>query len=71
VYFCSNSKQDIPGAVVMEFTVGTIDKNGEKTVHSRPKIIARENEEAKIEIGDSTTGKEQLSLSIIANTIKE
>ncbi|MGZ3787505.1 MAG: hypothetical protein ACXVLQ_03230 [Bacteriovorax sp.] len=59
------TKADMKNSVMMKFTVGTIGKNGERTILSRPQVIARENETAKISQGE-TGGQELLSLSVIA-----
>ena len=59
------TKADMKNAVMMKFTVGTIGKNGERTILARPQVIARENETAKISQGE-TGGQELLSLSVTA-----
>ncbi len=59
------TKADTKNAVLMKFTVGTIGKNGERTILARPQIIAKENETAKISQGE-TGGQELLSLSVTA-----
>lgn len=51
--------------IVMKFTVGTISKNGQRTIVSKPQILAMENEKAEIIVGEDG-GKEQLSLSVVA-----
>ena len=59
------TKADMKNAVMMKFTVGTIGKNGERTILARPQIIAKENVTAKISQGE-TGGEELLSLSVTA-----
>lgn len=50
--------------IMMNFTVGYIGKNGERTVVSKPQILAKENEPALITVGEKD-GTE-LSLSVVA-----
>lgn len=52
--------------ILMKFTVGTIGKNGERIIVSKPQILAKEGESAKITESDTNTGKEHISLSVIA-----
>lgn len=49
--------------IMMSFTVGYIGKNGEKTVVSKPQILAKENEPALITV-EKKNGTE-LSLSVL------
>lgn len=50
--------------ILMKFTVGYIEKDGTRTIVSKPQILAKENETAQITVGDNK-GKD-LSLSVIA-----
>lgn len=50
--------------IMMNFTVGYIGKNGERTIVSKPQILAKENEPALITVGEKD-GTE-LSLSVVA-----
>lgn len=52
-------------AVSIKFTAGMIDKKGERHIQFNTKIIALENQQAKITQG-SVDGKDELSLSITA-----
>ncbi len=52
--------------ILMKFVVGTIGKNGERTIISRPQVVAKEGEPAKITQSDSKNGAEYLSLSVTA-----
>ncbi len=54
------------GAIFMNFTISQIGKNGEKKVLSKPSIVARENERAKIEMGQNNSDAEHMSLSVLA-----
>jgi type II secretory pathway component GspD/PulD (secretin) len=51
--------------ILMSFAVGYIRKNGERTIVSRPRIMAVENEKAMIMVGGNE-GEESISLSVIA-----
>lgn len=51
--------------IIMNFTVGTIGKSGERTIISRPQILAKENEQAQITVGENG-GIENLSLTVLA-----
>lgn len=53
-------------SIMMKFVVGTISKNGERTIVSKPQILARENEPAQITVSEKENGPVQLSLSVIA-----
>jgi type II secretory pathway component GspD/PulD (secretin) len=57
--------QDRKG-IFMKFKVGTVDKDGNKTIISEPQILASENEPAQISIGDNTNGTEKMSLIVVA-----
>ncbi|MFN7728293.1 MAG: hypothetical protein ACK5P7_03980 [Bdellovibrio sp.] len=50
--------------ILMNFTVGHISKNGERTIVSKPQILAKENEPASITISEKD-GTE-ISLSVLA-----
>ncbi len=50
--------------IMMSFTVGTIDKKGARTIVSRPKILAVENSEARITVGENENSVEQISLTV-------
>lgn len=52
--------------ILMKFIVGTIAKNGKRTILARPQVIVRDGEPARISQNDEKTGEEYLSLSIIA-----
>ena len=56
-----------PNNILMQFTLGTIDKNGIKHISARPQIIAKENVQTKITQGNSE--KEEFSLSVIATRL--
>ena len=51
--------------ILMKFAVGTIGKNGERTMVYRPEVFARENETTQVSLGDKP-GAEGLSLSVVA-----
>lgn len=51
--------------ILMKFTIGSVLKNGQRTILSEPQILAKENEPAKILIDDGHGG-EELSLTVIA-----
>jgi hypothetical protein len=52
-------------AVAIKFTSGMLDKNGKRSIQYETKIIALENQMAKINQG-SVNGKDELALSIVA-----
>lgn len=56
--------------IMMSMTVGTIDKKGARTILSRPKILAVENSESKITVGELENGTEQISLSVTPKRIE-
>ncbi|MCC2679960.1 MAG: hypothetical protein K0R29_2536 [Pseudobdellovibrio sp.] len=61
-------RSDLTKAIKMEFTVSKIDADGKVVVLSTPKIIAANNSEAQITVGE--TGRpEALSLSVVANKL--
>lgn len=51
-------------SIMMKFTIGYIGKNGERTIVSKPKILAKENSPSQITV-DEKSGAE-LSFSVIA-----
>jgi type II secretory pathway component GspD/PulD (secretin) len=51
--------------ILMKFTVGTINKDGKRTIISKPQILAKENEKSQITVGESGSS-ENLSLSVLA-----
>jgi len=51
--------------ILMNFVVGTIDRDGNKTILASPSIIAKENEKAEVSVGDN--GKEEYALSVVAS----
>ena len=53
----------------MKFEVGTIAKDGTKTVLGRPEIIALENERAEISVSDEV-GNEQVDIAVTAARTK-
>lgn len=59
---------DVSGkeAIRMDFKVGTIAKNGERTIASTPQVITNPNEVATITVGDSKTKSEVTSISVLA-----
>jgi hypothetical protein len=56
-----------PG-ILMKFNIGTRAENGKKTILASPQIIANDDSVSKITQGDK--GKEIISLSVVAKTIK-
>lgn len=51
--------------IMMTFVIGTIGKNGERNIISKPRILAKENDPAQFIEGDES-GTEKLSLSVVA-----
>lgn len=51
--------------IMMNFVVGVIGKDGERTIKAKPQILAKENEPAQITIGGKNG--DEVSLSVIAN----
>jgi len=51
--------------ILMNLVVGTIAKDGTKTILAKPQILAKENEPAQITVGEKD--KETLSLSVLAS----
>lgn len=60
--------KDKNSGILMNFTVGVISKNGERTIRSTPRILVKENEVGQITIGGK--GEEELSLSVVAKRRK-
>ena len=52
-------------AIMMEFKIGTIDKDGERTILASPKVIANENQATRISQNEHD-GQEQISLTVTA-----
>lgn len=61
------SEGEIQGSkgILMKFVVGVIDEDGQRTILSKPQLLAQENEKAEITIYEDDD-KEILSLSVIA-----
>jgi type II secretory pathway component GspD/PulD (secretin) len=57
----ANEKRE---GILLNFTVGKIDKDGHQSVLSKPKILALENEPAEMTVGQS--GNQILTLSVVA-----
>ncbi len=51
--------------ILMNFVVGVIGKNGERTIKAKPQVLAKENEPALITVGEKNG--EEVSLSVVAN----
>lgn len=51
--------------IMMTFVVGTIDKDGNRIISSKPRIFAKENTHSEITV-EQGDGKETLSLSVLA-----
>ncbi len=58
---------NMKNAVLMNFTIGTINTLGERTTLSKAQIISKENKTATITQHESD-GRENLSLTVIAKT---
>ena len=52
--------------IKMNFTVGVVDKFGQKTVISKQNVIARENELVKITLNENEDNSKHLALSVVA-----
>lgn len=50
--------------ILMNFTVGYIDKAGKRKIVSQPQVLAKENEIASIEVSNMN-GKEKIKLSVL------
>ena len=57
------------GGIAMDFKVGTINDDGTRTILSTPQIIAIENEEAEIEVGQAG-GPTTVNLKVVAKRTK-
>lgn len=51
--------------ILMNFVVGVIGKNGERTIKAKPQVLAKENEAAQITVGENNG--DEVSLSVVAN----
>lgn len=51
--------------IMMTFVVGTIDKDGNRVITSKPQIFAKENTYSEVTV-EQEQGKEKLSLSVLA-----
>ena len=51
--------------IMMTFVVGTIDKDGQRTITSRPQIFAKENKQSKVTV-EQDGRNEILLLSVVA-----
>lgn len=51
--------------IMMTFVVGTIDKDGNRIITSKPQIFAKENTFSEVTV-EQDSGKETLSLSVLA-----
>lgn len=58
------TKEDHIGALRMNFVVGTIDRNGKRTVIAQPGIISNEASKAEVSTHDDD-GDENFSLSVV------
>lgn len=58
------AREEKNAGILLAFTVGKIDRNGHKSLLSRPKILALENEPAEMTVGED--GQEVLTLSVLA-----
>lgn len=52
--------------IKMNFTVGVVDKFGQKTVISKQNVIAKENELVKITLNENEDNSKHLALSVVA-----
>ncbi len=50
--------------ILMNFVVGVIGKNGERTIKAKPQVLAKENELAQITIGENKG--DEVFLSVVA-----
>lgn len=55
--------------ILMNFTIGTIGKNGERTILAKPQILAKENEPAQITIGEKNGSEVSLSVTATGKTL--
>lgn len=51
--------------ILMNFTVGTIGKDGVRKIISTPRVITNENEAAQISVHDDANKSSELSLSVV------
>lgn len=51
--------------IMMNFVVGKIGHDGQKTIMSRPQILTKENEAAQVALTE-TNGQEAILLSVVA-----
>ncbi len=51
--------------ILMKFTIGVVQKNGERKIISQPQILAKENKKAEITVG-SNAGTKDMSLTVVA-----
>lgn len=51
--------------IMMTFVVGSISKDGERKILSKPQVFAQENKKAEVTVGHGDN-KETLSLSVVA-----
>lgn len=51
--------------ILMKFAIGSIGKNGERTIAATPQILAKEGEPASLTQTDTNSGAEQLSLLVV------
>jgi ribosomal protein S4 len=52
--------------IKMNFTVGVVDKFGQRTVISKQNVIVKENELAKITLNENEDNSKHLALSVVA-----
>lgn len=52
--------------IKMNFTVGIVDKFGQKVITSKSNVIAKENETVKVVLSENEDNSKHLSLSIVA-----
>jgi hypothetical protein len=50
--------------ILMNFTVGIIDQNGQRVIKATPQILSKENEASQIRVGKSSS--DEISLSVVA-----
>lgn len=51
--------------ILMNFVVGTIDRDGKKTILARPSILSTENQKAEMTVSEENN-KDSVSLSVVA-----
>lgn len=52
--------------ILMKFVVGTISKNGKRTILSKPEVLAKENVPAQITVGKENGANPEVALSVVA-----